>query len=121
MVQFYREASQAQIRQMEALLDADRFKEALELLESVTGTKLHRMATQRVARRFMAAAKDDSPLTDEERRALPRANMWVMDWEMDGLELPKDVQKVVNLKRQPRPSETRILLEWFWNKAPRNY
>lgn len=88
----------------------------------MTGTRSHRMAVQRVARRFLAAAKDDGPLTEAEKRELGKANMWVMDWEMDGLgKFPKEIEKIVELRRTLKPSEARVLLEWFRRTAPGNY
>jgi hypothetical protein len=47
----------------------------------------------RLASRWLRQAAQ-KPLTSWERKQLPKANVWVMDWEMDGGTLPRDVQRL---------------------------
>lgn len=69
------------------------------------------------------------PLTDDERRQLGKANVWAMDWEMDGGRLPPEVAQVINIpdpgrgqgQREKTPAQVRVLLAWYHRTAPGSY
>lgn len=67
------------------------------------------------------ASKKEKPLTPREEADLRKANIWVMDWEMDGGTLPKEIEKITSIPRRLTPSEARVLLEWFYVTAPGAY
>lgn len=63
----------------------------------------------------------EKPLTPREERDMARANVYLMDVEMDGRRLPAAIEKLNNLRRKLRPSEQRQILDYFYNNAPGNY
>ena len=69
----------------------------------------------------------NSPLTSEELRSLGRANIYLMDIEIEGGAqgwsgpLPPEVQAVSDLRRKPTPTEARIVLAFFERYAPGNF
>jgi len=70
----------------------------------------------------MAAKKySPAPLTPEEHKLMGKANIWVMDWEMDGGTLPRNIQLLSDLRRPLKPAEARELLDWFYHTAPGNF
>ena len=78
-----------------------------------------KVSAERVAARWLA--NRPAALTDREERDLGKANVWVMDWEMDGGTLPPEIQRISGLRRPPTDREKRILLKWFYETAPGNY
>ena len=61
------------------------------------------------------------PLSKNELRDMAKANVFIMDWEMDGGTLPPAVESISNLRRNLKPDEQRIILDWFYSTAPGNY
>jgi len=65
-----------------------------------------------------AARFDNKPLTPEEVKESGKANIWLMDWEMDGGKLPPNIQRISDIRRRLKPAEVRELLDWFYRTAP---
>ena len=60
-------------------------------------------------------------LTPREERDLAKANVWVMDWEMDGGTLPPEIEEISNKQGELSDEEKRTLLDWFYSTAPGNF
>jgi hypothetical protein len=65
-------------------------------------------------------AGDAKPLTPREEKDLGRANVYVMDWEVAGGELPPDVKQAFKVQKQD-PNAARKVLEWAYDNAPGNF
>jgi len=63
----------------------------------------------------------EKPLTPNEQKDLARANMFVMDWEVDGGNFPREINKLVNTRRRLTPNESRVILDWFYRTAPGDF
>lgn len=61
---------------------------------------------------------DNAPLTPEEVKESGRAYIWLMDWEMDGGTLPRNIQRINDIRRRLKPAEVRELNDWFYTTAP---
>jgi hypothetical protein len=71
----------------------------------------------------IAAKIAETPLSDQERALIPKANVFIMDWEVDGGTFPPEVQKIVDEKygKDYAPSEARAIIKWFQETAPGDY
>lgn len=65
----------------------------------------------------------ETPLSEWEMKTLPKANVFIMDWEADGGIFPPEVQKIVDEKygQEYTPSEARTIIKWFRETAPGDY
>jgi hypothetical protein len=70
----------------------------------------------------LAKRNRNAPLTSEEQRTLKTANVYLMDFVVDGwgVLLPK-IAKIEALTRPLKPAEARDLLDWFYRTAPGNF
>jgi hypothetical protein len=64
---------------------------------------------------------DNAPLTSEEEHTAGKANVWAMDWEMDGGTLPRNIQRISDTRRRLKPAEVRELNYWFYQTAPGDF
>lgn len=60
-------------------------------------------------------------LSSKEEKLLAKANVWIMDVEMDGGTLPPEVERISSLRRRLNPDEARVLIDFFYRTAPGNY
>lgn len=60
-------------------------------------------------------------LSAREKRDLSRANVYLMDVEMDGGQLPPRIEELSNLRRRLTVEEEREILDYFYTHAPGNY
>lgn len=67
-----------------------------------------------------ARVAGEKPLSDEEKKELARANIFVMDYEMDGGSLPPDIE-ALSTKEALTPSEERKIIAWAKRLAPGNF
>ena len=63
----------------------------------------------------------EKPLTPYEQRQIAKANVYIMDVEVDGGSFPKRIEQLNNLRRRLTPDEDREVLAWFDRNAPGNY
>lgn len=63
----------------------------------------------------------DEDLTPEEKKLLGKANVYAMDWEMDGGTLPEWVDKMMHASYKPSNHEKRKLIQWFRENARGDY
>lgn len=66
-------------------------------------------------------SSSDKPLTRRELDTLAKANVYLMDVEMDGGVLPPRIQEISELRRRYTLSESREILDYFYHNAPGNY
>jgi hypothetical protein len=64
---------------------------------------------------------DEKPLDREEEKRLARANVFMMDVEMDGGTLSPAIDKLNSKEGKLSPSEARVVLRWFDATAPGTY
>lgn len=70
----------------------------------------------------LAEGNRTAPLTHEEQRELKTANVFLMDFVVDGLgTLPPKIAKIEALSRPLKPAEARDLLDWFRRTAPGDF
>jgi hypothetical protein len=62
-----------------------------------------------------------APLTPDEEKKLAKANVYIMDVEMDGGRLPSDVQKAWDQNGPQTPANARIILDYFYRHAPGDF
>jgi len=68
------------------------------------------------------AGNRNAPLTPEEQRELKTANVFLMDFVVDGWgTLPPEIAKIEALTRSLHPAEARDLLDWFRRTAPGDF
>ena len=61
-------------------------------------------------------------LSPREQRELEKANVWLMDWEVEGYgALPAEIKKIADTTRKLTDSEKRTLLNWYYRTAPGDY
>lgn len=63
----------------------------------------------------------EKPLSDREKKELPKANSFLMDWEADGGTIPPKLDRYMNAGHKLLPSEAREIIEFFRTHAPGNY
>lgn len=106
--------------------EAYRVGDQVYLVDPRTGEVLQSAYDKRARVRVLVAAwlrqaVRNEPLKEFEDLDVGKANMWIMDWEMDGGTLPREVQRVHDLRRKLKPDEQRVILKWFWSTAPGDY
>jgi len=69
----------------------------------------------------LRSAGKEIPLNTREKKDLAKANVWIMDVEMDDGRLPPEIESLSNLQRPLKPSEQRKILEWYYQTAPGDY
>ena len=62
----------------------------------------------------------EKPLSPEEKKDLARANVFIMDFEVDGGILPPDVEALTN-KDMLSSTEERRVIQWAKSIAPGNF
>jgi len=113
---------------IEADVESNRFMYAIELLDSLEerGHWLRKALVKAEEARFAltrteAKMGEEEPLDREEEKQLARANVFMMDVEMDGGTLPPAIDKLNSKKGKLSPSESRQVLRWFDATAPGNF
>jgi hypothetical protein len=63
----------------------------------------------------------EAALSPREEKDLAKANVWIMDWVVDGGSLPPEVERVSDLRRPLTDREARLILKWYYATAPGNF
>jgi len=87
-------------------------------------TSSPKVVARRLASRLeedLRTASSDKPLTIREEKELEKANVFLMDVEIEGGSLPPRIQALSDLPRRFTPSEAREILDYFYKTAPGNY
>jgi len=72
-------------------------------------------------RRALLEMLREAALAPREEKDLAKANVWIMDWVVDGGTLPPEVERISDLRRPLTDREARIILKWFYMTAPGDF